>query len=501
MTLETTTTPPPAFAPGDARYDLLQQRGYNRRFTGAAARIVTPTSTAQVVTAVQEAIDAGERIAVRSGGHCFEGFVDDPDVSVLVDMTAMSAVAHDPVRDAVVVDAGARLGDVYRELHERWDVTIPAGLYPDVGIGGHVPGGGYGYLTRLHGLAIDHLEAVEVVVVDAEGTARSVIASRDQDDPAHDLWWAHTGGGGGSFGIATRFWFRTPETARRSAPLPRPPASVLTFSVSWPWDEMDEDRFTRLVRNHGEWCEQNATPGTPSASLYSELYLWRRSSGSILLEGQVAAEDGADEILAEHLAALERGVDVSTTREVRRRPWLESLLDLPEGADLRHRLKFKGGTLRRRFTDEQIAALYRHLGDPQDDYPGGGVVLHTLGGQVNAVAPTATATAHRDAVTELFFFVGWADAAEDERHLAWIRDLYRDVYAATGGVPAPSANSCGSYINYPDMDLADPAWNTSGVPWSEIYFGQAYGRLQEIKAAWDPGNHFRHALSVRPGGA
>src|SRR6185437_15568798 len=88
--------------------------------------------------------------------------------------------------------------------------TIPAGMCPTVGIGGHCTGGGYGFLSRQHGAVVDHLEAVEVVVVDRSGTARTVRASRDPADPDHDLWWACAGGGGGNFGIVTRFWFRSP---------------------------------------------------------------------------------------------------------------------------------------------------------------------------------------------------------------------------------------------------------------------------------------------------
>ncbi|MEY9848856.1 FAD/FMN-containing dehydrogenase [Streptacidiphilus sp. BW17] len=56
----------------------------------------------------------------------------------------------------------------------------------------------------------------------------------------------------------------------------------------------------------------------------------------------------------------------------------------------------------------------------------------------------------------------------------------------------------GTYINYPDVDLADPAFNTSGMPWSPLYYGENYPRLQRVKARWDPRNVFRHALSIEP---
>ena len=67
---------------------------------------------------------------------------------------------------------------------------------------------------------------------------------------------------------------------------------------------------------------------------------------------------------------------------------------------------------------------------------------------------------------------------------------------ARGGVPVPDANTDGSYINYPDVDLADPAWNTSGVPWHTFYYKDNYPRLQQVKKRYDPRNVFRHALSI-----
>jgi aclacinomycin oxidase len=72
------------------------------------------------------------------------------------------------------------------------------------------------------------------------------------------------------------------------------------------------------------------------------------------------------------------------------------------------------------------------------------------------------------------------------------------VYADTGGVPVPGEVNDGSYINYPDADLVDPAWNTSGVPGRTLYYKDNYPRLQQVKARWDPRGVFQHALSVEP---
>ncbi len=125
--------------------------------------------------------------------------------------------------------------------------------------------------------------------------------------------------------------------------------------------------------------------------------------------------------------------------------------------------------------------------------------LVSYGGQVNAVAPEATAVAQRDSVLKAIYLTGWDGPHEEPGpRLAWIRDFYRAVYADSGGVPVPGTVSDGSFINYPDTDLADPALNTSGTPWQTLYYKGHYARLQDIKARWDPRNEFHHALSIRP---
>jgi FAD/FMN-containing dehydrogenase len=72
----------------------------------------------------------------------------------------------DGARRAVVVEAGATVGETFRALFDRWGTVIPLGEYPGIGMGGHVVGGAFGLLCRAHGLAADHLYAAEVVTVD-----------------------------------------------------------------------------------------------------------------------------------------------------------------------------------------------------------------------------------------------------------------------------------------------------------------------------------------------
>ncbi|GAB2789224.1 FAD-binding protein [Streptomyces daliensis] len=477
--------------PGDPRYEALAARGYNRRFSGHPRRIHLPTTTAQVVHAVQEAVRRRRHVVARSGGHGFEDFVDNDSVRVIVDLCRMTAVRYDEEREAFMVGAGGGLGAAYRDLYVGWGVTLPAGWCADVGLGGHVPGGGYGTLCRLHGLSVDCLYAVEVVVVDRAGRARAVVATREENDPHRDLWWAHTGGGGGSFGIVTRFWFRD---------LPEPPPSVLSFRAEWSWKDLDRDTFTRLVGAYGTWAERNSAPGTRAARLYSELLLNREAAGSIVLIGQVAdTGPSARRVLDDQLAALGAGAGLKPLVRTHTLSWLTaaSVIGSPDVPGPLYRLAVKSAYADRALTHHQVRAVHHHLTRTDYTYPAGIVSLNTYGGRVNAVPSHATAVAHRDSVLKLMFLTGWEQAAEDERHRGFLRELYRDVYADTGGVPART----GAFINYADADLADPRHNTSGTPWHALYHGANYAALQRAKDRWDPRDVFHHRLSVRPGDA
>lgn len=495
--------PPPApvtVGPGDPRYRSLIHRGYNARFVGKPDCVRVVHTTAQVVEAVQQAVREGKRIAVRSGGHCFENFVDDPSVRVVVDVSPMRAVSYDARRRAFAVEPGALLGEVYRTLFLGWGVTIPAGATAEVGVGGHVLGGGYGSLSRRYGLSVDHLHAVEVVVVDASGKASAVVAAREPADPNHDLWWAHTGGGGGNFGIVTRYWFRDPA-AKSSDPahlLPRAPEAITSFHATWSWKDLDQRSFNRLVRDHGTWHEHESAPDSPYAGLFSVLMLNSRRAGTVSLVGHLdSTGEGARRLIDDYVAAVGRGVGARPDRGYEDEPWLQSAANVQETSPAS--FKGKAAYLRKRFTDRQIAAVHGHLSSKAGGEVDGSLWLVSYGGKVNTVPADATAVAQRDSILKAVYMASWETRrGNPEPCVAWVRDLYRSVYADSGGVPVPGAVSDGSFINYPDTDLADPALNTSGTAWHTLYYKDNYPRLQRVKARWDPRDEFRHALSIRP---
>jgi hypothetical protein len=496
----------PAFAatkitPADPRYESLL-RGTNHRHVGSPDYVRVVTTTEQVVEAVNEAVAAGKRIAVRSGGHGLENFVANSDVKVLLDISEMTDVYYDNARRAFAIESGATLGHVFRVLFKGWGVTIPAGMCPEVGVGGHFAGGGFGPLSRSLGAVVDYLYAVEAVVVGADGRAEVVVGTREPDDPHRDLWWAHTGGGGGNFGVVTRYWVRSPGATSLDPAelLPKAPKATRSGLAMWSWDSVGEEGFATLLRNFGTWCENNSAAGTPQANLFPFFHGTHSSTPPGLMVGSLIDDGvaGAEELTAAFLAEVGEGVPAPFMSMQDIQPWLYAAsypgYGDPGNPGVR-RFKLKAAYMRKGYTDQQIATIHRHFtGEVPNPAQ---LLLIGYGGQVNTVASDETATAQRDSVLKAAYLGAWASPAEDDANIGLIRDLYRDVYAHSGGVPVPDERNDGSYINYPDADLADPEQNTSGTPWHALYYKDNYPRLQAIKKKYDPRNEFRHALSIR----
>ncbi|WP_433270931.1 FAD-binding oxidoreductase [Actinosynnema sp. CS-041913] len=504
VTMEQGVRDAAVIAPSDARYEDLVLRRTSERFFPRPACFRLPTTTEQVVRAVDEAVRQGKRITVRSGGHCYENFVGD-GAEVIIDMSAMRQVTFDRHRTAFMIEPGAGLWSVFERLYLGWGVTIPGGQCGGVAAGGHIQGGGYGPLSRQFGSVVDHLYAVEVVVVDRSGRARAVVATHEPGDDNRDLWWAHTGGGGGNFGVVTRYWMRSPGTTGNDPTrlLPKPPATTLGATIGWSWREVTEQSFHRLLRNYGEWHERNSAPDSRYASLFSPMLISRRNTGAdpggfamvAMLDGSLP---GADRLLRDYLAEITEGVPGTiTVRPPHRLPWLAAVkAGSLSQSDESGTFKAKAAYLRRRFTDEQIRTAYAHLTSTDHNNERALLLLLSYGGKVNTVAPDATAMSQRDSIMKVVYTVTWTDPNSEQANLDWIRRWYSAMYRDTGGVPVPNRVNDGSYINYPDIDTIDPKWNKSGVPWHTLYYKDNYRKLQQVKLRWDPRDVFRHAMSI-----
>lgn len=507
----------PVVTPEDSRY-LELRTGNNARFVARPDYVRLISDAADAEAAVRDAVRSGKRVSVRSGGHCFADLVCHPDVEVILDLSTMTDVYYDHAMRAFAVEPGARLLQVYEKLFKGWGVTIPGGICFGVGAGGHIAGGGYGLLSRSHGLVVDHLYAVEVVTVDAARRVRTRVATRDSKGALGDLWWAHTGGGGGNFGVVTKYWFRSPDAVGTdpSAQLVKAPSRVLVNALSFPWAQIDRREFDRLMTNWNEWHERYREPGAPEAHLSSLFNLNHLAHGSLGMFTQIDADaPDASGVLRRFVEKITDGVNVRTapmdtpSGELGAMPefydtqalsWMQATKTVatnnPTINSPTSRGMHKSAYFRRGFTPEQLDVMWTQLTRPDFTNPDTMMVVFSFGGQVNAVAPDATANAQRDSIFKICLQTFWQDGADDDFYVGWERETFEALFPRSGGVPVPDDQVDGCYINYPDTDMADPARNRSGVPWSTLYYKGNYPRLQRAKQRWDPTNYFTHSLGV-----
>lgn len=534
--------------PSDARYDALR-RGFNQRWIAQPDYVVVATTAEDVVSALAKFLgnpaNSKRRITVRSGGHCYENFVSSKGVGVIIDVSQMNRVYFDPEMQAYCIEAGATNWHSTTQLYRSTGLALPGGSCYSVGLGGHISGGGYGLLSREFGLTVDYLHAVEVVTVADGKNPKKTVARKDSTDALRELWWAHTGGGGGNFGVITRYWFRD---------LPQPPAQVLARSVAWQWEDFRKrpDLFKSLVRRYGQFFEYENAGKLPDSfgtynyrDMFTLLKLTHISSGKVGLTIQLdgTRTDSADR-LAAFLKWITKDFKTGNTYHVEetpldqamgehpaqgalfiptRLPWLTATQSLNDSGPNRCG-KYKSAYMTKGFTEHQIEAIHRHLTAPGYTNPDALVQVDSYGGAINDVAPGDTAVPQRSSVLKLQYQAYWTwgkdadkngvhdyrDAEKDPEiagpHLRWIRNFYQDVYQPTGGVPAVAdpalpatrtSNTDGCYINYPDADISDRKLNTSGQPWHRLYYKDSYKRLQQAKKLWDPHNIFRHHQSVR----
>ena len=193
-------------------------------------------------------------------------------------------------------------------------------------------------------------------------------------------------------------------------------------------------------------------------------------------------------LLPSFLAQVTAGVPGGSTT-VETLPWLQAA-QTSNGSGPNRRGKYKSAYMKTEFPDDQIQAIYGALTDAAYSNSQALLQVNSYGGQVNALAPDATAVAQRSSIMKLQYQTYWTSPEDDEVNLGWINGFYARVYAASGGVPASNRVTDGCFINYPDVNL--PA------SWPALYYKDGYPALQAVKARWDPRNVFNHAQSITP---
>lgn len=491
----------------DPRFDTLRQ-ARNGRWpvnpadgVGSVALCLNSQDAAEVL---QQVIGAGQRPTIRSGGHCYEDFYANNPSGMLMDTSLMDRVAVSPSDGSYRVAAGATLGKTYQELYKLHNVTLPGGTCGSVGAGGHITGGGYGAVSRLFGTAADWVTGVDILTVDGSGKVNLRTCTAKQDA---DLLRACRGGGGGNFGVIVDYVFDE---------LPRAPQEVIMWEMIFPWAEMTEKKFTKILDTYGNYF---ATRGHDPETwgLMCFFIVNHKASGYLRLSVQFCNPDGMcrdtkvlDEFLApfqelnpavNSLAAqsVTRAAEHSAPHGMLRTPWAET--GAAGGAYLGStRAKYKSTCMKNNFTAHEVGVFYKHLTRmmPGVDLTRSMVEVDSYGGAMSRKEMLEETVAYqRSSVMRLQFQTYWTDAAEDEGHNNWIREFYQELYsspevdAAHQGTPFPGANYQGCYINYPDADMLDHAY------WPQLYYGPNYEFLQQVKKKYDPNNVFHHSMSIR----
>lgn len=227
---------------GEPEYNASREIS-NSYFDKEPDAIAFPRTAEQVKTCFDYCINRNELFRIRSGGHQHEG-MSSLDGGLVIRLSDMSLIKYcNEDNTEAWIDSGMKLGTVYSELALNGKI-IPAGGCFNVNVGGITQGGGWGLHSRKYGLTCDNIVAAEIVLFDG----RIVTVSANNES---DLFWALRGGGGGNFGIVTRFKFKLSDKG----------ANISRFAFGWRQDKVNEvakawldlqkdypDRLTSFVR-------------------------------------------------------------------------------------------------------------------------------------------------------------------------------------------------------------------------------------------------------------
>ncbi|HEY8177235.1 MAG TPA: FAD-binding oxidoreductase [Candidatus Limnocylindria bacterium] len=438
--------------PGEAGYE--ERRGiWNRMIDRRPALFARCASTEDAQRALAFAREHGLPVSIMGGGHNVSGsaLVDD---GVVIDHGLRRGVELSADRTQVSVEPGALLGDLDAATVPH-GVAVPIGINTTTGLAGLTLGGGIGWLMRAHGLTCDRLVGAEVVLADG-----SLVQVDEATQP--DLLWALRGGGG-NFGIVTRFEFAT-------VPMPE---AVLAGMLAFPLED-----GVRVLRAYRDWTAESPNSLTTIVALRTVLPLpalpvevhGRRMVGiGVCFVGDPPDDDA--------LLAPLRALGTPLYDSVARKPFTvhQEMFDasVPPRNGYYWKSHFLAG-----LTDGAIeTAVDHHLRAPQ---PWSYSLLGQLGGATAQVATDATAYPHREAP----FFININgvddDPAHDDEVIAWTRETF-DALApfSTGGV----------YVNFVGNE---------GDERVRAAYGPAYERLARIKARYDPDNVFSTNQNVRP---
>lgn len=435
-------------APDDAEYDEARTvfLGDIDRRPAVIVRAADATDVSRVVTLARE---TGIELAIRSGGHSSAGHCVT-EGGIVIDLSDMKELDIDVEGRTAWAQTGLTAGE-YTTAAAKHGLATGFGDTGSVGIGGITLGGGIGYFARKYGMTIDDLLAADVVTADGE-----VLRTDAETHP--DLFWAIRGGGG-NFGVATRFHFRLHEVGTIVGGmmfLPATPDAIASFIAEA--EAAPEDLSTIA----------NVMPAPPMPFLPEEHH------GRLVIFALMVHASGGDE--GERAVAPLRALATPIADMVKPMPYPE--IFFPEEEEYH-----PTAVARTMFVD----SIDRNVADTIMDHLTASdasmrvAQLRVLGGAMARVPGDATAFAHRASrimVNVAAFYDGPEDKSVRE---AWVAD-----FAA-----ALRQSDAGAYVNF----LADEGEARIRA----AYPGSTWDRLAEIKTRYDPTNLFRLNQNIPPG--
>jgi FAD/FMN-containing dehydrogenase len=433
--------------PDDPDYDEARTvfyGGFDRR----PELIVRAADAADVARVIALARDSGLALAVRSGGHSLAGH-GVGDGALVLDLSEMKALDFDPERRTAWAESGVTAGQ-YTVAAGEHGLATGFGDTGSVGVGGITLAGGVGFLVRKHGLTIDSLEAAEVVTADGE-------LLRADADTHPDLFWAIRGGGG-NFGVATRFRFRLHAVDSVVGGMLLLPATPEVIAAAVAEAEAAPDELSTIV---------NVMPAPPMPFVPAEQH--GRRVAMVLLAYAGPAGDG------ERAIAPFRALATPVADLVRRMRYPE--LFPPEQDDFRPIV-----AARTMFVDTVDRPVAETIVDRLENAvaPMAATQIRVLGGAMARVPAEATAFAHRKSRILVNVAAIYEHLEERAEREAWVDGFAADL----------RQGDAGAYAGF----LGDEGEERVRA----AYPGATWERLAAIKARYDRDNVFRLNQNIPP---
>lgn len=437
----------------DAAFDDAR-RIWNGAIERKPALIAQCTEAADVIAAVRHARQHELLVSVRGGGHGVAGHAMN-DGGIVVDLSQMRGVRVDPESRTAVGEPGLLWGD-FDQATQAVGLATTGGIVTHTGIAGLTLGGGIGWLMRAYGTTADNLIAADVVT--ADGT---LVHASEQDDP--ELLWGLRGGGG-NFGVVTRFSYRLHQLG----------PNVLAGPVVWPMEDAPE-----VMRFYREFCASapnQLTTITQYRTLPAFPIFPARFHGRKVLQiGSVWAGDIAE---GQRVLAPLRGFGKPLFDLVEPKPYVANQSANDKAVPHGWHYYWKSTDLPD-LDDEMIDIITEHSLRMRS--PRSYSILFQLGGAVAGAGEDDTAYSHRAASFNLNINGVWLpDEDRGAEESAWTRGLFDALQPFHYGV----------YVNF----LMD-----EGPERVRQAYGEAkHRRLVALKDLLDPDNVFRLNQNIAP---